>query len=124
MLVNDLAESKVTVKKDELLSTLKTNLETHKKDYDEALAGFKTTAKEKLEEHLELLNTTGKVVLQLGLTVPVEYSKEYNRVIRMLEMSTADEISISERQFNQYVMDDWNWKGAFTANSVMYSNKR
>ena len=124
MLANNFAESQVTVKKDVLLKTLQANLETHKKDYEEALTGFKEAAKAKLEEHLELLNKDGKVVLQLGLTVPVEYSKEYNRVIKMLEMSTADEIIISESQFNQYVMDDWNWKGAFTANSAMYANKR
>lgn len=123
MLINDLAESKITVKKTELLDTLRTNLENHKKDYDEALLGFKDAAKIKLEEHLDLLKTSGKVILSLGLTVPVEYSKEYNRVIKMLEMSTAEEITISESQFTQYVMDDWAWKSTFTANSQMYGKR-
>lgn len=124
MLINDLAESKITVKKSELLKTLKTNLETHKKDYKEAVEGFKKTAQEKLEEHLNILKTEGKVILTIGLVVPEEYSKEYERIIRMLEMSTAEEITISETQFSQYVMDEWNWKRNFSVSSQMYGSKR
>lgn len=45
-------------------------------------------------------------------------------MIRMLTMSTADEIMISEAQFTQYVMDDWNWKAAFVGLTATYNNKR
>lgn len=124
MLVNDLAESKITVKKTDLLETLKLNRATHFKDFEEALDGFKETAKEKMQENLDLLTSTGKVNLVVYLAVSVEHTKEYDRVIRMLEMSTADEITISEGQFTQYVMDDWNWKSQFQATSQMYNNKQ
>lgn len=122
-LINDLGDSKVTIKKEELLSVLKINREQHSKDYQESYLGFKVAVEEKMVENLELLRSTGKIQLTVSLTVPQEHTKEYDRVIRMLEMSTADEITVSESQFIQYVMDEWNWKAGFIGTTSLYNNK-
>ncbi len=66
----------------------------------------------------------GEIKLGINLTVPVDHTKDYDRVIRMLTMSTADEITISESQFTQYVMDEWNWKAAFVGTTAMYGNNK
>jgi hypothetical protein len=123
-LVNDFGESKVTIKKDELLTAIKANLEQHKKDYDEALIGFRAAAIEAMQKNLERAQSGGEVKLGIALTIPVEHTKDYDRVIRILTMSTANEIMISESQFTQYVMDDWNWKAAFVGSTAAYNNKR
>lgn len=124
MLVNDFGESKITIKKDELLTAIQTNREQHKKDYDEAMVGFRSASIVAMEKNLAQAREGGEVKLGIGLTTPTEHTKDYDRVIRMLTMSTADEIMISEAQFTQYVMDDWNWKAAFVGLTAAYNNKR
>jgi hypothetical protein len=39
----------------------------------------------------------------------------------MLEMSIAEEVTISERQFAQFVMDEWDWKEKATMTNMGYS---
>lgn len=124
MLVNDFGDSKVTIKKYELLDAIKANLDQHKEDFKEAQIGFRAAAIEAMEKNLAQAKDGGEVKLGVGLTVPVEHIKDYDRVIRMLSMSTAVEITISESQFTQYVMDEWNWKAAFQSSTAMYENKR
>jgi hypothetical protein len=53
---------------------------------------------------------------------PVDQTREYNKVIRMLEMSTEDVIELQEHEFSQYVLDDWGWKGQFLASNSAYSS--
>lgn len=124
MLVNDFGESKVTIKKDELLAAITKNLAQHKTDYEEALVGFRAAAIEAMQLNLSNARMGAEVKLGIALTVPVQHVKDYERVIRMLTMSTADEIMISESQFTMYVMDDWQWKAAFVGSTAVYNNKR
>jgi hypothetical protein len=42
----------------------------------------------------------------------------------MMEMCTADEIIVSESQFSQYVLDEWNWQANFKATAMAYSGRR
>jgi hypothetical protein len=35
-------------------------------------------------------------------------------------METREEIELTEQEFAQYVMDDWSWKGQFTATNSAY----
>ncbi len=121
MLVNDFGESKVTIKKSALLETIIKNRAQHKSEFDEAQIGFREAALRAMTENAELCIAGGEIKLNIALTVPVQHIKDYDRVIRMLEMSTADEITISEAQFTQYVMDDWDWKAKFVGSTMMYN---
>lgn len=40
---------------------------------------------------------------------PEDHTREYDRVIRMVEMEVRDEIEIVERDFQSFVMDDCDW---------------
>jgi hypothetical protein len=124
MLVNDVGESKVTIKKTELLATIKENRAQHKADFDQAQIGFRQAAWKAMETNLNDCIHGHEIKLTIALTVPVQHMKDYDRVIRMLEMSTADEITISEAQFTQYVMDDWDWKAKFVGSTAMYNGGR
>lgn len=122
-MLNDFGDSKVTVKKEQLLATLKGNLENHRKAFLEAQSGYREEVINQLDQQLKLARDHKQFNLLafVSLTAPQDHTKDYQRVIRMLEMSVADEISITEQQFSQFVLDDWGWKRDFVATSMRYS---
>lgn len=123
MLANNFADSQVTVKKEELLNTIKANRTKHQSDYEDAQRGFRERFEQKLIEKVNMLKQGGLPSLMIDLAVPVNHVKEYDRVVRMLEMCVADEVTITEGQFTQYVMDEWNWKGQFASTVQQYSSR-
>ena len=139
----------VKVKRDDLLKIIRTNREKHIVEYDEAIAGYKEMAMEliskkeaearkSLEQRLAAVriqvediasadpeDILGGIVtiigaMQFNLPVPQNHSKDYDQVIRMLELSVDGEISIRSDEFACYVMDDWDWKTDFTNVSNSY----
>ena len=110
----------VKVNKLELLAIIKENRANHRQVFLEALEGYKKKCIELLEQHLANLRT-GKVYhVSIALPEPQEHTKDYDRVIRMLELSVDDVVEIAQDQFAQYVMDDWAWKNQFTSTTSMY----
>lgn len=122
-LCDDLNDSKVTVSKNELLATLRANREQHQATYVKAMEGYRAALIDELGRLLLDAREGRPVSHTINLVQPSQHIKDYDRVIRMLEMSQADEIVISESQFNQYVMDDWNWKTTFLASNTRYTGK-
>lgn len=123
MALNDFGDSKVTVKKGTLLEKIKANRETHRAQFLKAQEGYRE----------EVIKTLDRVLAEVrdgrpfqshqivGLTMPVEHTRDYDKVIAMLEMCVADEITVTETQFSQYVLDDWGWKQAFVTSNARYS---
>ena len=122
VMVNDFGESKVTVKKSELLDAMRANREGHRAEFLKAQDGYRLAVIEELDKMLADARDGKNLRVAVGLTAPTEHTKDYDRVIRMLEMSTADEIVISETQFAQYVLDEWGWMGQFKATTSRYNN--
>lgn len=118
--MNDFAESKITVKKDELLLAIKGNLATHRETFLKAQEGYRAAVIAELDKMLADARDGKKLRVAVGLVAPEDHTKDYERVVRMLEMSTASEISISEHQFAQYVLDEWGWKGKFALDTQRY----
>ena len=57
------------------------------------------------------------------LIEPTDQTKEYDAAIAMLQMSVDDVINLEEHDFRNYVLDQWNWKQAWTASNIGYSAK-
>jgi len=124
MAMVDFGESKVTVRRTELLEALRGNRTKHAADYAESLVGFKAAFIEEAEKLLAAAKA-GKTDKQvIGLAEPKDYTKDYDRVIRMMEMCTADEVTVTEQQFSQFVLDEWQWQAQFNATKMRYSNAR
>ncbi len=121
-LVNDFGESKVTVDKAALLKAVMDNRAKHAKEYEEALAGYHVELVQTLTDMLAKAKDEDLEDTLIKLAKPTDHTKDYDRVIRMLEMSTADQWTISEQQFSQYVLDEWSWMGGFKALSHRYMN--
>ena len=116
----------VTIEKADLLKTVRENRDKHEAEHATARAGYV----EKLEKELRRLAdklADGKHVgrerimqLMRDLPEPESHVDDYDRVIRMLEMSVDSQVEITANDFDQFVMDEWGWKGAFAATNSRY----
>jgi hypothetical protein len=111
---------RIKVKKSELLQTVKANREAHRETFAKACEGYRAKAIATLDAMLADAKAGKQVRQHVGLIEPTDQTRDYDRVIRMLEMSVEDELEISEAEFAQYAMDDWSWKRQFTQTTAMY----
>ena len=114
---------KVTVKQDQLLEILRENREKHKADYEDAYKGYLETCKEKLAELLVKFEQGEIETMQWREIPPQSQVKDYDRVIRMLELSVDDEIELTAEEFSNFVQDDWHWKESWTISNSNYMAK-
>jgi len=117
----------------EFVKQLEENISDVKKSLDEKLnlvqsavgLGEEAYAQEKPIDFKDInaslyMNLQPKV--QITVSQPVSHEKEYDTVIKNLELSTAEFVVLGQSDFNQYVLDEWVWKSTFTANnSAVYS---
>lgn len=135
----------IKAKPSELLKAIRENYEKHKKDYAEAFEGYKIEVEEEADRVREsflsamtkMLDKVRSAKLDKGdkpvaptmhymlMTVkpPVDHSRDYEVVIKMLEFEQSSEVEIDTEQFECYVMDRWDWKEEFVATHNTYSNK-
>lgn len=114
-------QMEVTVKRVNLLEKLRANREQHRKIFEEALEGYKVKVIEVLEQRLEEAKAGKRYNACINLTQPVDQTREYDRAIAMFDMSVDDEVTLSERQFQCLVLDDWDWKRNFIFSNAAYS---
>ena len=119
-MLNENGKSSVTVNKVELLKKLYKNRDSHFLQYQKDEKRFRAKAIKELQQMTKDAQAGKPVRLMVGLSAPFERTHEYDRVIAMMEMSVAENITISEAQFAQYVLDEWSWKPNFLANSLAY----
>jgi len=112
-----------TVEKKELMGKIQVNLAEHKEIFEEAVAGYRKELVAHLEKKLKAAKNGKPVNHHIHLIQPENHVKDYERILEMLEMSTQSVITIGEREFAQYVRDEWEWKGTFLSANSTYSAK-
>jgi hypothetical protein len=122
-MLNDFGDSKVTVKKAELLAAIRKNRDGHRATFEVAQKGYRAAVIEELDRMLTDAREGRRIRRSIELVEPQDHTKDYDRVIRMLEMSTADEISVTEMQFNQFVLDEWGWTRTFVDSTSRYAQR-
>jgi hypothetical protein len=96
------------------------------------------TYKKKIDFEFDLLNekiinkevppaTVGAQICSwntnLGISYPENHTDDYERAIRMTNMSIYDTVELSEDEFDSYVLNNWEWKKRFLiSNSAYLSN--
>lgn len=100
----------VTVKRTDLLDAIRANRDTHRDEFEKGLAGYKARLLEELEQRVTDLRAGRQIEQYIHLPIPEDHTRDYDAVIRMLEMEVAETVEIDQRTFAQYVMDDWAWK--------------
>ena len=111
----------INVKKSELLDVLRKNREQHRKIFLEAQESYRTAVIKELDFMLEEARSGRRIKRAVELTEPVDQTREYDRVIRMMEMSVDETIPLEEHEFRCYVLDEWGWKASFLASNRHYS---
>ena len=114
----------VIVDKGDLLVALKENRKKHREVFEKALIGYREEAIRLLDKALKDAKAGRKVNTWIQLQEPVDQTKDYDRAIKMIEMSVDTKIEISEHDFQCYALDDWVWKKQFTATNAMYLAKK
>jgi len=111
----------VKVKKSHLLDILKNNRHDHRNIFIDAQAKYKEAVIAELEKSLADARAGKQVDYILRLVQPEDHTRDYDRVIRMLELSIDEVIEMPERDFTQYVLDEWAWSHQWAASVSNYS---
>jgi hypothetical protein len=111
----------VKVHKQALLDRVKENRDAHKALFLKAQEGFRARVIEEIDDMLDKAKR-GEIRLLVGLTPPEDHTKEYDRAIEMLEMSTDSIIAIDHASFAQLVRNEWSWFNQATVVNSTYSS--
>jgi hypothetical protein len=103
-----------------LLDIVKKNRENHRKTFLEALDGYREAVVAELEKMLDEAKRGRRIRRGIELVEPMDQTKDYDRVIKMLEMSEDQVVELTSQEFAQYVQDDWHWKQQFDHSTVNY----
>lgn len=110
----------VTVKKDRLLATLKSNLAEHEDQVAKAQEKFRERAIEELDKRLAEAKAGGQISLTVNLPIPQNYADEYRAAIEALDWELASEVTLAEDEFRQLVLNEWHWARAFAGSTQVY----
>lgn len=119
-MIDDFETTKVTVNKALLLEALRKNRSAHRKELVLATAEYRKQSRAQAEAMLAEIDAGKPVRDSTGLKAPTSHVKDYDVVIEMLEWSTAQEITISQTQFRQFVRDEWDWMRVFKNETSRY----
>jgi hypothetical protein len=109
------------VAKEELLQILRSNRDKHKSIFEEAQQGYREAVIKALDERLADARAGRPVILRFGLVQPTNQTKDYDRAIRMIEMSSEDTIKLEEDEFSNFVLDRWHWKKQWISSNYGYT---
>jgi len=110
------------VNKTELLEVLEKNLATHIADVQEALALRQDVMLAYFLDEADKLQADADYQPKesVNFPAPSDNSKDYNKAIKMVEMTQDLVITLNEKQFDRLVMDEWDWKDSLIATSSLY----
>lgn len=114
----------VNVDKSHLIKRIEQNLKLHRKEYEKAWYGFQEEVEKKLTELLQNVSSAefkDTIETNVYLQPPQNHEEEYSKVLRMLEMSKDAVITLSSREFDMYVDDNWDWSVGSKTINAMYA---
>lgn len=114
------AMREVEVDVTDLRKIVAANKAEHREVFLKAQEKYREAVIRVLEERLADARAGKRVRHVIELEAPVDHTKDYERVERMLLMSTKATVTLSSSEFECYVMDRWPWASQFTSNSLSY----
>lgn len=109
----------ITVDKEQLLTTMRENRERHREIFIKAQEGYREQAIKKLDRRLAAARQ-GRVDLTFSLPAPQDFTEEYDTAIGMLEWEQEGTVELTQRDFERYVLDKWDWARQFVGSTSMY----
>lgn len=115
-----MSTKKFKYKVSDLLEVIKENRNNHRKVFEVALGNYQKKVIETLEMRLESAKKGERIRHSIGIQEPMDQTKEYDQIIKMLEMTVEEVIELDRAEFCQYILDQWDWKHQFVASSMPY----
>lgn len=126
----------VLMAKDDLTHAVTANREQHQRDYEESVEGYHRA---QVKEAARVMTACGiqswkddgtmvRVVVD-GIIdemtfrpspLPRSHDDEYQRALSMLELDQRAQIELTQDEFRNLVLDEWNWSTSFKAVSTRY----
>lgn len=110
----------ITVPKDQLIHTMRVNRDEHRAQFLAAQEKYREAVIRELDRRLRQAREGGVINLGFTLPAPVDYTDSYDTAIQMLEWEVADEVTLSEHDFERYVLNKWEWARQFAASTQSY----
>ena len=107
----------ITVKKKDLIERIAANKERHIQQFEAAKIAYKKEALRQLEELRQKVEN-GDLDIKLNLVSPQDVSKKYDEKSEMFEWEIADEVTLTQDEFKDYVQDNFDF-----ARSAFFSNQ-
>lgn len=95
----------IEVKKDDLISTIRKHKENHQVEYAKAVEAYKIEAKKQLLKQLKALKN-GSLEIRVNLVAPSNKTDEYDKIIEMFIWEIKDTVTLSQGEFNEYILDE------------------
>jgi hypothetical protein len=113
----------VIVHRDRLRQALTENRLRHETNWKEAHARWRVDLADQLTWAAVELADGGKVNLAGILKEhqePENHTEDYDRVLAMLDFSDTDQITLTQGDFRNYVLDEWDWKTRWNLSNAKY----
>ena len=111
-----------TVNKEKLLNKLQKNLNEHKLIYKETMEIWQTEVRLALKDALDKARSGEEFITDLDLDEPDCHIDEYKNAIEMVKWNEEDTIVLDQREFNQFILDKWDWQYGFLNTANIYSS--
>jgi uncharacterized protein Yka (UPF0111/DUF47 family) len=118
--MRQLSDRKIKVNKAKLIEKIKENKAKHIEEYKQAVIDFKDEADKALTKLRKDLNK-GNLNLYLSMTTPENKEAEYDKLVEQFEWELADEVELSQSEFNQYIHDEFDFAVQARLSNTMYS---
>lgn len=113
----------VRLEKTRLIVIIKRNRDSHSALFEKAWSGYRDECVRLLTENLDAMKANKMHVVRFFEQPPENHSKDYDRVINMLEMSVDETIELTNQEFQNYVQDDWDWKDRWATANSKYTSR-
>jgi hypothetical protein len=113
----------ITVNKNQLIEKLNDNRANHREIFLEAQEGYRKAVIAELDSMLADARAGKNIRTVVSLRAPVDQTKDYDCALAMLAMHVEETISLTQQEFQCYVLDQWGWKNAFNVSNAAYSPK-
>lgn len=110
----------ITVDKNRLLTSLKTNRTHHLELFNKAQKKYREQVIAVLDTRLADAKAGRRIITFIDLPEPVNYTDKFDEAIAMVEWAEGDTMDLSEKDFQRYVLNKWEWAQAFAASTTSY----
>lgn len=112
----------ILIDKKNLIEKIKENKLAHIKEFDDAVVAYAIEAKKQIKQMSKDVEN-GKLDIKLQLTTPINRASEYDKVIEMFNWEIAENVELTQEEFNEYIHDETSSSKSAKFANAFYTSK-